>query len=145
MTPHKQINKHDPENGVIGDCFRTVIACILDLKPLDIPHFALSETRFMADAQEWCRVHGVGLVEFRAGADLEPLMEHMSEYHAYWILVGESSNHVDHVVVCYAGEIVHDPALDDSGIIGPTIHDGHYWIGILSPQNFDINLKRTMQ
>ena len=39
MTPQTQLNKHDPANGVYGDCGRTVIACLLDLHPSEVPHF----------------------------------------------------------------------------------------------------------
>ena len=37
MTPQNQLHKHDPANGVYGDCGRTAIACLLDLHPS--PHF----------------------------------------------------------------------------------------------------------
>ena len=44
MTPHKQLNRHRPEEGVFGDCYRTAIACLLDLRPQDVPHVADTST-----------------------------------------------------------------------------------------------------
>lgn len=40
MTPVKQRYKHDPENGVWGDCHRAAVASVLDLALDDVPHFA---------------------------------------------------------------------------------------------------------
>ena len=39
MTPYKQLNHHDPDNGIIGDCYRTAIACLLDLPPDALPNY----------------------------------------------------------------------------------------------------------
>ena len=39
MIKQKQIYRHLPEAGQIGDCARTVIACLLDLHPCEVPHF----------------------------------------------------------------------------------------------------------
>ncbi len=36
MTPNKQLNLHEPAAGVIGDCWRTCIACLLDKSPSDV-------------------------------------------------------------------------------------------------------------
>ena len=39
MRPQQQKFKHDPANGSYGDCFRTALACILDLDRDEVPHF----------------------------------------------------------------------------------------------------------
>ncbi|MCY4670728.1 MAG: hypothetical protein OXC29_22410, partial [Rhodococcus sp.] len=39
MTPHKQLNRHRPEEGIWGDCQRSVYACLLDRHPSEVPHF----------------------------------------------------------------------------------------------------------
>lgn len=50
MIRHAQTILADPErgdghdaNGVPGDCYRTAIACLLDLPVLDVPHFVAME------------------------------------------------------------------------------------------------------
>jgi hypothetical protein len=48
MTPHKQRFRHDPANGIYGDCWRTAIACLLDIQPEEIPH----EHRVYADNEQ---------------------------------------------------------------------------------------------
>ena len=55
MTPHKQLIKHDPENGQWGDCGRTAIACLLDLHPSDVPHFWEGPERADRDPETECR------------------------------------------------------------------------------------------
>ena len=39
MKFYKQLHKHDPDNGVWGDCHRTAIGCLLDIEPELIPNF----------------------------------------------------------------------------------------------------------
>jgi len=38
MKFYKQKYLHDPGNGVIGDCYRTAIGCILEIDPMELPH-----------------------------------------------------------------------------------------------------------
>ena len=52
MTPHNQLIKHDPENGMYGDCQRTCIAVILDLHPSEVPHFCEDPTATRHD-ENW--------------------------------------------------------------------------------------------
>lgn len=39
MIPQIQEFLHDPENGVMGDCFRAVIASLMELPMEEVPHF----------------------------------------------------------------------------------------------------------
>lgn len=39
MIPLRQRNKHDPENGVYGDCHRAALASLLELPLDEVPHF----------------------------------------------------------------------------------------------------------
>ena len=39
MTPREQTYKHDPYNGIQGDCVRTCIAAILEKPNAEVPHF----------------------------------------------------------------------------------------------------------
>lgn len=40
MIKRKQLYRHRPEDEIFGDCHRTVIACLLDKEPWEVPHFA---------------------------------------------------------------------------------------------------------
>jgi hypothetical protein len=44
----------------------------------------------------------------------------------HWCLMGTSRTGCNHVVICKGGEIVHDPSITQSGIIGPA-NDGLWW------------------
>lgn len=49
----------------------------------------------------------------------------------YYLLSGNSKNNCGHVVVCLDDQIIHDPSLDNSGIIAP-MSDGNFWINLLT-------------
>lgn len=53
MIKQKQIIV-DRDNG---DCFRTCVACLFDLKPEEVPHFIEKETWFL-DFEHWLRERG---------------------------------------------------------------------------------------
>ena len=139
MTPQKQLNRHDPENGVLGDCYRTVIACLLDLKPEEVPHIHehngamnMQEQQDMMNA--WLAARG--LVEVNVPCDgsigLEVALEVMDRWSmgTRYMLTGQSRTGCNHVVICKGREIEWDPSLNDSGIIGPA-DDGFFWFGFL--------------
>ena len=62
----------------------------------------------------------------------ENIFDYMNDFNGgiYYILTGKSKNGTNHCVICKNGGIVWDPAIDDSGIVGPTT-DGHYSIEFL--------------
>ena len=39
MLLQNQTVKHDPENGLYGDCYRACVACLLNLEVDQVPHF----------------------------------------------------------------------------------------------------------
>lgn len=137
MTPIKQRFYHDPENGVYGDCHRAALASLLDL-PLDaVPHFmhglGPDDGEAFNDAQEaFLRTRGLTPIIFPIDDErngLEAVLIALESYNpgVYYLLGGSSANGTGHTVVAGGGKIVHDPARDDSGIVGP-MEDGWYWI-----------------
>ena len=48
------------------------------------------------------------------------------------IFAGTSRNGCNHSVVAHCGKIIHDPSIDQSGIVGPC-NDGYYWIELIVP------------
>lgn len=127
MTPHKQRNLHRPEEGIYGDCGRTVIACLLDLEPEQVPHFWdgpwEKDKDPTTEARAWLAERGIQIWliyingDLTVNAVLHAIGNQNPDQH--WALVGRSRNGTDHVVICKGPDIAHDPALDDSGIVGP--------------------------
>lgn len=126
MTPHHQTILADPArddghdaNGRPGDCYRTAFACLLDLHPLEVPHFA--ETDEWWDAtQAWAKSRGAQVIYLPlpipgdwAGwwAEQAPRLEHV-------ILGGPSPRGTfGHVVVGRPDlTVVHDPHPSGAGL-----------------------------
>lgn len=143
MTKHKQLNRHDPENNIYGDCWRTCIACILDKHPSEVPHF-LDESKAKIKTGEeikkcsrWLRKHDITRMAIPISSpSLREAMEFVSKWnpHMHFILAGQSKNEVNHCVICQDGKIVFDPSQDESGVVGPCADDGCYWIEIFSKE-----------
>lgn len=141
MLKRKQLYRHNPEKGEYGDCWRTVIANMLNIAPETVPHFVeQSEKDPELDcdvlADSWLKENfGMGLVRMGLlGFDsTEALLDYMDSatFGAHYILMGESANGCNHVVVCQGNQIVWDPSLDDSGIVGPVLGEEYYTVYFL--------------
>jgi hypothetical protein len=134
MTPYKQLFRHCPDEGIWGDCYRSAIASVLDLHPSDVPHVmdkgATSDT---ADAKMavWLASRGLCIIQIAwGGGDMQAALTTQKYINPdrYYLLSGKSRTGCNHVVVCLNDGIVHDPSLDDAGIIGPCIEDGYFWL-----------------
>lgn len=137
MIKQKQAFRHDPDNGIYGDCFRTAVACILEVPRDEVPHVfhdgcesKTAETRM----DEWLAERGLAqwVIAFQGeGLSLEQLLAPINsakpKSFPEYLLYGRSKNGTDHVVVCKGNEIAWDPAIDGSGIVGPC-NDGHWWL-----------------
>lgn len=140
MTPQNQLIKHDPDNGLYGDCQRTCIAVILNLEPSEVPHFCDdpnavkgSEQWWAVRQEEWLAARGLSCATFAYNGDvpLEQVMGWTSKQSPTvpMILLGQSSIGSNHVVVVLDGEIVCDPS--GNGIVGPCI-EGIWEISVIS-------------
>lgn len=148
ITKQKQAYLHDPENGIYGDCYRTAIACILNIDKEKVPHLA---KEYDNDIDGWDREMkkflnslGYTLVDIPfvgIGTKLPSLLESLGRHsaEAVYILAGESSNGTNHCVVCKGGEIIWDPAIDDSGIIGPC-NDQFFWVTYIVPLRIEVDI-----
>lgn len=138
MTPHKQLHRHRPADGQIGDCWRTCIACLLDMAPGEVPHFVdgcwQDSAKSMANARAWLAGQGLAIIEYALSADLSDVLRSVGAINPgmYYLLGGNSATGVGHSVVCCDDGIVWDPSLDDAGIVGP-MDDGYYWVSWLVP------------
>ena len=135
MTPLKQRNLHNPEEGIWGDCHRAAVASMLDLPIDEVPHFGdggPDGEEFNSRIQAFLLSRGLTRIQIPYSGKLEDV--HLTLKHqnpdTHYFLGGHSKTGVDHTVVCLNGEIVHDPSLNESGIVGPC-EDGFYWIEFL--------------
>lgn len=149
MIKQKQLFKHDPDNGTYGDCCRTALACLLDVKPEEIPHIGEAEAEdgelFNKHFEEVLLTRGYYRITLPCDGQ-QPLenvlaMNHSMHPLAYYLLIGTSRNGTPHVVICCGDKIVWDPAIDDSGIVGPCA-DGYYYLIFLVPTNL---IERNLQ
>ena len=89
MKELKQLNLHRPEEGLIGDCFRTCIACLLDMPAPDhVPHaYELAgwdnenSTEAHKLLNEYLKTFNLRYVEYPVQATEETLQVYL--YHYY--------------------------------------------------------------
>lgn len=133
MRPVKQRNRHDPANGVYGDCHRACVASILELPYEEVPHFSdgPDDGRFAERERDFFARWGLVpiTVAYNGHATLDQIMLTLKVQcpGVYALLGGSSRNGTNHSVVVLDGEITHDPSIDQSGIVGPC-SDGNWWL-----------------
>jgi len=121
MTPVMMLNTHDPDNGVLGDCWRCCIATILGLRAEDVPNFVEEENWWDA-ATAWLAERGKSMVYVSAHPD-EGWAQCVGG--ALFIASGKSPRgDFKHAVVWGAGGVVHDPHPSGDGLVGnPTSYE----------------------
>ncbi|MCB1688565.1 MAG: hypothetical protein KDI33_08770 [Halioglobus sp.] len=140
MKPQKQKYLHCPEEGQYGDCYRTCLACLLDLDRDDVPHFVDTmdpgewERSVQPRVDAWLRERG--FVELALPAtgdcDLDTILQLISSRGVYTILTGTSATGCNHCVIVGPDRSIHDPGRDNPGIVGPA-DDGFWWLSVLVP------------
>ena len=142
MTPHKQLFRHDPDNGIYGDCFRTAIACMLDLPVEEVPHFNHDNPGGIIGwerVQKWLAPRGLTIYACAYSSSVEDVLATFGETNPgmYAMIVGQSPRGTNHNVIALNGKIIHDTAIDGGGLVGPC-DDGYVWINLLVPVNIHI-------
>ena len=138
MRPQKQAFHHKPHDGQIGDCHRTVIACLLDLDRDEVPHFALPDfadtAAFHAKEAAFLRLHGLTTVVTYFDCDLADVLatQKGSNPGVYYILGGMSATGANHSVIGLDDGIEWDPSITNAGIVGP-LDNGYYSVSHLIP------------
>lgn len=135
MKYHHQLCRHDPDNGQYGDCFRTAVACLLDLHPSDVPHFADDPEQNMWDrarnwVDEWA---GLNLFMFPQAGERDEIMNNMEVLNAgqAYMLMGLSRDGNGHVVLCRNNQVIHDPSWAQQSVVAP-YPDGYYLVAVLT-------------
>lgn len=141
MIRRHQLFRHEPHNEIFGDCHRTALACLLDLEPWQVPHFAqLANTvpgyNWEQGQAAFLAEHGLCSVDvcFGGGAELAGVFEYMRSRNprAYYLLGGRSPRGTNHTVVCCGGGFAWDPHPEGNFLIGP-LSNGFYEITFLMP------------
>lgn len=136
MTPVDQEFIHDPDNGLIGDCQRAVIASLLDLDISEVPHFLKiamerdgTHGGYWDDLQLWLGARGFAWLEVASGSALWGTRE----FGVYHEIAGPSprGNGTWHAVVGCDGVIVFDPHPSRAGLAGdPSEWKFSYLVGL---------------
>lgn len=136
MIKQKQLFRHNPPE-TFGDCQRTVIACLLNKRQVDVPNFGVfyeDGEKFFREVDAYLATQGLARVTIYYACKLDEVLAMMGAVNptAYYILGGASKNGTNHVVIGLGGAIAWDPAIDNSGIVGPA-DNGHYSVEFLVP------------
>lgn len=132
MEYHHCRNRHEPENGVYGDCLRACIASILSIEdPLTVPHFFEDtpdgEIAHARLKEYLLREHK--LIPFYVGVQGETVEEALEfiggdgNENVTYLLMGYNGEN-DHIVVCRGNTVEHDPAWIKRSLKGPCAQSG---------------------
>lgn len=112
VTRLRQKNHHRPEDGLIGDCYRTAIACLLGAPtPTYVPHFVEQTMHVEVDpgweqrklARAWLREMGLDMMTVTLDFAQEA-------GRPYVVTVQSRRGAYHHAVVGCGSDILHDPS-----------------------------------
>jgi hypothetical protein len=152
MIFRKQLKPHLPSAGIIGDCLRTCYACLLDLEPSQVPHFAQlaydsksefglvetpDETRFQ---NEW--LLSQGYLQWTTAIRLEPYetitqaldaFVHLNQAPKHMFMVTGQGPNAAHVCIYKGADLLWDPSPSNAGLIGGIPPQNAIFITVLMP------------
>lgn len=141
MKMCKQLYPHRPDEGLFGDCFRTCVGCLLDMRPQEVPHF-YDGYHGHEDATEankaikyWLAQRGYFFCTF---AYQDTTVDHILEImginnpNALYLITGRSPRGTNHCCIGLGGEIIWDPAPEAGDLVGPN-SEGQVIIEVLMP------------
>lgn len=111
MIPIKQKNLHNPEKGIIGDCYRACICSLLEISDEGVENF-VENPDYPMNVVHFLKQHGMRMyhsITYPEGQE-------------YCIVNGLSPRGVRHSVIYNKYGIVHDPHPDNSGINKPDLY-----------------------
>lgn len=134
FEPQIQMYRHDPENGIYGDCLRAAVAMCLGMPAADVPHFCQGESDdgvWRTRLHAWLVPQGLYALEV-PWPDLALLLQQAkySFHHAAITVSGRSPRGTLHECVIYRGKL-YDPHPDGGGLVAPH-EDGYYWSQIFT-------------
>lgn len=133
MIYREQSIKHNEGEGEYGDCFRTALACVLDMEPSQVPHFMDGFPDDWAEQMnDWLLSNGFFAVEFAFDGSVEYALKAMGLWSkdTEYLIAGRTIGGTDHQCVGRNDQIIHDPEPRKPGLVGPC-SDGFVWITIV--------------
>jgi len=131
MKPVDMLVQHDPPDA-IGDCFRAVIASLMELPADEVPHFGKYDwgedgSRGRQLVRDWLAPRGLYYIDFNFKA--EHLVNWEEAFSCHHLMSGLSERGTRHACVGYGGKVVHDPHPSRTGI--KPDEDGEYLVGLI--------------
>jgi len=117
MIPTEQTILHDPDLGLVGNCFQAILAALLHLPIDNVPHFCkLYPARWRKKLNEWLRPFGLAYLEI--GGDVAQTFADFGITECFHEIAGDSPRFpsVLHSCVGKDGAWIFDPHPDKQGI-----------------------------
>lgn len=125
MIKHHQVYTHNPDTKTYGDCMRTAIACLLDKRPEEVPHFlwdGCDGEEFNRRIDAYLETQGLSLVCIAfTGCSVQETMDILAagNPNTRFLISGQSERGTNHVVVACNGDVEHDPHPSGVGLCSP--------------------------
>lgn len=136
MRPVPQLSNPDPHGDLWASSFRASIASILGLDVADVPPFADDDIDDVAQLDAFLAPRGLCAIEMPVvpgvGSSLDDVLRLLGQINGSftYLLAGTSRSGAEHVVVCEGAHVIHDPAPEMRGIVGPCLN-GVYVVMLL--------------
>lgn len=136
LTRQYQAFRHEPENGIQGDCYRTAVACVLGIERDSVPHSHDELTGPEAETfiDGWLKPQGLRRIFMPVlGDDLRTVAEAIYPRGGGLplMITGRGPRDVNHVVVVHGPDDIWCPTLGAVppriALIGPALPDHYFW------------------
>lgn len=122
------------------DCYKTALACILDVGVDTIPSQILSENgsptpESSQAAVDWAAEKGIAFVSISVyGLSLADTLQVLgySNPALIYLIIGKDDSGSSRVAVCHGAQIIWDPSLKE-GSVTQTAHESLFYLVTLSP------------
>jgi hypothetical protein len=138
MKYHKQSKENNKINGARGDCYQTVLACILNKEKSEVPDFNEgfpTHQEFTKRINQYLHSQNLASISVHIKVDtFEELLQCFKNQRAVYIVGGISPRQNTHYVIACGNKMIHDPHPKGGGLIKAADTNG-YMVDILSPFN----------
>lgn len=145
MFKHKQLIANQP--GRWGDCYRTAVACLLELPPEEVPHFY--EEAVADDAEDkwdfnkaipawinsWLAERGIVRMMVTINGEAPMVLHYCSLMSGGmpYLLSGINAAGASHVIICQGSKMVWDPSPTEGGLAGPLRFGSYLFEALVKP------------
>lgn len=118
MIEYTMLQLADVDNKIIGDCYRTAIACVLEREPSEVPHF-MDFTWGEWEARKWLKAeYGLTIAQTRVDKMSNGWVLNLAkgEHDVFHLMIGDTVRGLKHAVVGRNGSVVWDPHPSRAGL-----------------------------